>query len=159
MVLNKLKPGKIYPVPPKQTMPPDIWPDLNRLLPTGGLLPFLKKYDSLWDILSEQPMQFRRKVEGAAHQPSAVSKPAVSETLRPPPGLPLASEPDKPVKEFTVQDVVNAFHAMGLASVAGHVEENAVDGPLLLALSQEEMVEHLHMKPLQAKKVALFMGS
>ena len=60
--------------------------------------------------------------------------------------------PPKPVAQWSVDDVAVWLSAIGLGAHAGPFQENAVDGSLLLTLSQGDFTSDLGLTNLQAKK-------
>jgi hypothetical protein len=135
-VLRLLKPRKSYPSGQSKTFPPNVWPQLQTLLPPRGLLPWLKKHPDDYTITSEKPLQFHR----------GPPEPAIG-------GRGGSEGRPGDVGEWTVADVSAFFGELSLGHAIASIEENAVDGKLLLELCEQEMVDHLNLLPLQAKKV------
>ena len=71
--------------------------------------------------------------------------------LRTPSGA--AGCPPGTVRDWSISDVLQFMHFLGLSHVAGKFEENAVSGEDLLKLSEEDFIQELGLTKLQTSKI------
>ena len=69
----------------------------------------------------------------------------------------LAPRRDKPLREFTVEEVCQAIKNLELDS--SHFKENTVDGQSLIELTDTEMKKELKLRPLQIKKLKKYIDT
>jgi len=63
----------------------------------------------------------------------------------------------KPLGQYTNEDVCNMIRAIGLVTLVDGFRENAVNGEMLLNMSDKEYTEELHFQKLQLKRLHLHL--
>lgn len=66
--------------------------------------------------------------------------------------------PAKRARSWSVGDVVEYLESLALPHLAERFRENAVDGQMLLGLTEDDLVRELGVSRLQAKKIMTRMG-
>jgi len=104
-----------------------------------------------------------KTVSTFSKRPSSTS-PGTCSPSTPTPASPTSSAPSdakelesKPLGQYTIDDVCTMINAIGLVALAPAFRENAVDGQMMLTLTDDDYKTHLKFQPGQLRKLHLHL--